>query len=751
MSFLFNAVSSLLGRGFKASPPETGPERASAAAEATYPGIRNQTGSDCFLIALLQMIANTPSLEKILLQSCEHILSCSTSGKDKDAAKTILIQYLQLKDDRARMLGQSYVSSKSVRQAFYDLHLCHRLSGHEDSAEVLLRLLDRYDEATKHIGPSQEVVKCLLNHKKTYEPQDAVKPADSHRIALTEILPNDPQAYSYLDTENSHVKQEYTHIIPLAVPTSFQRKLEKFAKEKCSLPTVDAQQKKNALFSELMMHFFADIEQAEPAWYLDKELGMLRQYKCMKQSISFSKAPEELMFMIRRFNEDRSKISLQIPMQQSFSLSEDIAGQNASYELDSFVVHMGSTGAGHYISYQKIEGSWFCFNDSRCTKCSADEIQKALEESYYQHYVKSKDFDPSSAFISTEPDAHNMESTSAMEFTPSLSRIPLLSEQHIRSVKQLEEINEIESLLSWNDAYIEGKSSIQKMPLIFTHKLHEMLWLKDNMPDVYLYGQHEMDKNPSSIHTPCPPILYCKGSDLLEQLIEKEKARHHKLCLQKQIDLLQAIKATLSMRAPIKTEINRLYEMLDAHWQKEMLLELAKRRGIGHAKAELEGKCRFGEEKTHGDFSTLKDLYTYEDLADRLFPGESLKSVDKNDEMQKFIESLKNPNTPQGQIESHFSILSTENKNIVYRLVYFCHLSQRSFDYAYGCAKTNIGIFSVTSGADTSIIDHVIGSAEKALALCEEDAEAKTSAQKIMVQEDPSLTSRQKIEILRRI
>lgn len=57
----------------------------------------------------------------------------------------------------------------------------------------------------------------------------------------------------------------------------------------------------------------------------------------------------------------------------------------ALYELQGVVVHIGKVDAGHYVSYHRVRGSWFKFNDEHVTSVTEETVYK--EKAYLLFYV----------------------------------------------------------------------------------------------------------------------------------------------------------------------------------------------------------------------------------------------------------------------------------------------------------------------------------------------------------------------------
>jgi hypothetical protein len=72
---------------------------------------------------------------------------------------------------------------------------------------------------------------------------------------------------------------------------------------------------------------------------------------------------------------------------------QPLEGDEANYQLDSFIVHRGSTlQSGHYVSYRCVEVApgnrvWFEMNDSRVRQLSDAEVDQFAKQAYAFHYT----------------------------------------------------------------------------------------------------------------------------------------------------------------------------------------------------------------------------------------------------------------------------------------------------------------------------------------------------------------------------
>ena len=69
-----------------------------------------------------------------------------------------------------------------------------------------------------------------------------------------------------------------------------------------------------------------------------------------------------------------------------------LPGTREVYELYGVVVHFGSGVGGHYISYVRVGGKWYCCDDSKVTLSSPGA---EIDTNAYLLFYSKKDFSPS--------------------------------------------------------------------------------------------------------------------------------------------------------------------------------------------------------------------------------------------------------------------------------------------------------------------------------------------------------------------
>lgn len=129
----------------------------------------------------------------------------------------------------------------------------------------------------------------------------------------------------------------------------------------------------------------------------DSAFDSLDEYN-QRITIKFINAPDTLMIKSKRFKYEQSheglipvKINrpLDIPLELVLNNAKTLDGAARTYECSGFIVHRGdSVESGHYISYVKKSGVWWCCNDDYIRRVNLSEVLQAKKHSYIATYAK---------------------------------------------------------------------------------------------------------------------------------------------------------------------------------------------------------------------------------------------------------------------------------------------------------------------------------------------------------------------------
>jgi ubiquitin C-terminal hydrolase len=93
-----------------------------------------------------------------------------------------------------------------------------------------------------------------------------------------------------------------------------------------------------------------------------------------QQKIRIGSLPQLLILSIQRINfgnlnKNNSKVQFEETLNMRNYVDDDIFdGKSTSFRLWGIVCHKGNFQGGHYYSYVKINGIWFCFDDDNVSE-----------------------------------------------------------------------------------------------------------------------------------------------------------------------------------------------------------------------------------------------------------------------------------------------------------------------------------------------------------------------------------------------
>lgn len=373
-----------------------------------FPGLANQGSVDCWANALLQTIITVPSLTHAIRALGNHYKTHGESSSEKQAGQTLITEIDKLATSRAAHHPTTTASSRNVRDALVKLRFLPNYSlwqpaKQEDAHEYLFQLLARYER----IQPPGSSLETTLPGFVTTQ---RIKNFESIRVLTQDELrdtkyqtPEDRAKHlSTLSTDRNRIYPEIGYPEIKLNLNPFQRRLEALR----SMKPDQVATERVSLFAELIGHYFnPPIDSPDQADFLIGDA--VHQCKARNERVCFQKPPEEFIMSIDRFTHPGSNrlgyklkyfdgTEINAPIFERFTLSSSYTGgADTSYEVDSFVVHTGNVSGGHYYSYQKLEGQWYCFNDTHVYPAKPKEVEEQLGLSYFQHYKKLEAVDSS--------------------------------------------------------------------------------------------------------------------------------------------------------------------------------------------------------------------------------------------------------------------------------------------------------------------------------------------------------------------
>jgi hypothetical protein len=110
------------------------------------------------------------------------------------------------------------------------------------------------------------------------------------------------------------------------------------------------------------------------------------------ESPKFQRPPDQLLFILGRYDTSRTKLNEDMFIPSVFSLDKNhIQNQqeDISYHCDGFIKHLGwSLSGGHYVCYLKIGSKYFCCNDNTVEEINRDKFEENMKQGYIYHYSK---------------------------------------------------------------------------------------------------------------------------------------------------------------------------------------------------------------------------------------------------------------------------------------------------------------------------------------------------------------------------
>ncbi|HSX04767.1 MAG TPA: hypothetical protein VLG76_08590 [Rhabdochlamydiaceae bacterium] len=117
-----------------------------------------------------------------------------------------------------------------------------------------------------------------------------------------------------------------------------------------------------------------------------------RHYNFIRQ---FNDAPTDYFIRLKRFNAAGQKITTDVNVPETYSLTKDMhtMGNDATYEIDRFIQHRGSSiRGGHYVAFRKviIQGveAYLEFNDRYVGAITKEQFYAQMKQAYWLHAIK---------------------------------------------------------------------------------------------------------------------------------------------------------------------------------------------------------------------------------------------------------------------------------------------------------------------------------------------------------------------------
>lgn len=374
-------------------------------------GFKN-TCMNCGFNACLQMILNEPALLAVYTTVANYY------AKGKRQEQLCGKQMLSVLESYEHQKSASSEISHNLRLAMHFLSggiISSKVDIQEDASEILTILFSKYEDILKE----EKTVESLQKYLKDFEKRKSLPKIPVHlepilkgkKITL-DLLQNMIKDYrenglnTLLSTSPMHytVKRTTHHKIEKVVNCSNVNKEDySILPENNTLTEETAEWnlkitfQPNSIFKldTLLKSYFCNenVANSEPRKFI-KNTELIKA-SIIKEELEFNKLPEHLFINFERFTSNitgKGFVKLNNPIDipeilDACSLHAN-GHPNASYELRSFIVHLGTTlKSGHYVAYRKVENQWWKCNDHRVSRISQEEMFNALRNSYSCFYT----------------------------------------------------------------------------------------------------------------------------------------------------------------------------------------------------------------------------------------------------------------------------------------------------------------------------------------------------------------------------
>jgi len=390
-----------------------------------YPGIINHGGNDCWANSLLQTFASNPIIKGELLK-ISHLLRLSGDDEGADAARSLYEATNHLEQERQEGRPLSSIDSMRIRE------LCHAVLRPTSVTAQNIVSLSRSDQ----IDPLEVYGALVTKHTELYEKNRQVELApilmssckketilqlDSAAGILKKSIRNDPIAG--FKVEALPFKDELMAL--------FHKKDEIYGLRISEEDTQDLLRPyQDGVFQQMIQNYFVTPEHldSEHRDVEDPVSGRTLRGKLLETRITLDKPPAAMVINLEKneWVEGRQgklscrvtadfgygictrNIPLDVPMLEKFTLSAKIAGEEKSYELANIIFHVGIGASGHYVSFQKISGVWYRFDDYEASIATDQQLQEALNGGYGYFYSATSEVDPTAMLIDDRGDANQI-------------------------------------------------------------------------------------------------------------------------------------------------------------------------------------------------------------------------------------------------------------------------------------------------------------------------------------------------------
>ena len=468
--------------------------------------------ANCWANSLLSMIISMPNFKRAFETVGNYYVQNGQSNMDVLYGNAILNALTAYDNALVQRKPVPDSVSQNIRLAYHHFfgHI-NPLTSHEifsnqawrqeDASEAMEVLMGRYEQILNEQAPHDPLPSpyCQLQTKRHYRPIGNSYPADPQKLARND--------YSRLSNDNlsSQINHDYQIIL-------------------------DLQNKGHLSFSELLSEHFCNTHSQghDIGTYLLPDQNIQR-FELIGEGRQFIQTPEELLLTIKRFGATQEGVGFKIasplivPRVLVLPAHATLENKPIAYELDTFNVHKGDFGGGHYLAYRKIRGQWIEANDGAVRLVSEQEIdqilhgQKAPNYTSYIHHYSRIDAARQQEVIAASRPAPSRPTEEAEKFSQEVTTIQI-------QIKLLEALNALLKANADPDALRDAIQTLEKETPQALSTLRYTIWVNDKTPDLFDYGTNALNEHPERLgEATLPWIISSTGKNLVEQLLLVKK------------------------------------------------------------------------------------------------------------------------------------------------------------------------------------------------------------------------------------
>ena len=276
-------------------------------------------------------------------------------------------------------------------------------------SQVYRQYLMEYNSSKSHFSPHK--LKSTMGHQ--YRLFNGYSQQDSHEFMINflDYLEEDLKKENIPDD----MKEIVSNLFDCRMKTiirSTESKEKSTKEDPVRFLQVAIPNKTQITLEDCLMQFIGKEEMGEDGTGLWETPSKKRE-KAIKMNIIL-KFPKYLIFQVKRYSFKQGygkKISTDIKVKEKWESA--LFPENSFYELKGFIYQSGGLGGGHYVSYVKIQGEWFCFNDSYVNRINHDAAMKVATKSYLLFYAHRLNTD--TVYINGELDSDDETSDQLKE------------------------------------------------------------------------------------------------------------------------------------------------------------------------------------------------------------------------------------------------------------------------------------------------------------------------------------------------